>query len=107
LSDRLGTIAAGKLADLVLLDANPLDNIAHTKRIAAVVVAGRLLDRSELDGLLERAEKAASEGWPASRSSARIMSERLAWLAGAFGRRIRGMRSAFAITGFGETAFAF
>jgi imidazolonepropionase-like amidohydrolase len=60
MSDRLGTIAPGKLADLVLLDANPLDDIAHTKRIAAVVIAGRLLDRRELDALLERAEKTAS-----------------------------------------------
>ena len=51
MNDRLGTIAPGKLADLVLLDANPLENIAHTKRIAGVVVAGRLIDRRELDGL--------------------------------------------------------
>jgi len=36
-SDSLGTLAAGKVADLVLLDANPLDDIANTKRIRAVV----------------------------------------------------------------------
>jgi hypothetical protein len=60
LSDRLGSIAPGKLADLVLLDASPIDNIANTKRIAAVIVAGRLLQRSELDGLLEQAEKTAA-----------------------------------------------
>ncbi len=51
----LGTIAEGKLADLVLLDANPLDDIRNTKRIAAVVVNGRYLSRPELNTLLDRA----------------------------------------------------
>jgi imidazolonepropionase-like amidohydrolase len=48
----LGTVQAGKLADLVLLDANPLQDIANTQRINAVVVNGRLMDRKTLDGLL-------------------------------------------------------
>jgi len=52
----LGTIEPGKLADLVLLDANPLEDIRHTKDIAAVVVNGRLLDRNVLDQLLAEAE---------------------------------------------------
>lgn len=51
----LGTVTAGKLADLVLLEANPLENIENTKRIAAVVVNGRYLSRTELDHLLDRA----------------------------------------------------
>ncbi len=51
----LGSVTEGKLADLVLLDANPLDDIANTKRIAAVVVNGRYLSRVELDRLLARA----------------------------------------------------
>jgi imidazolonepropionase-like amidohydrolase len=59
-SDRLGTIARGKVADLVVLDASPLDNISNTKRIAAVIVAGRLLQRTELNELLEQAETTAS-----------------------------------------------
>jgi hypothetical protein len=43
-TDSLGTVQAGKLADLVLLDANPLSDINNTKRIAAVVFNGRLID---------------------------------------------------------------
>ena len=45
----LGTIAAGKLADLVLLDADPLQSIANTRRIRAVVSDGQLYDRAALD----------------------------------------------------------
>lgn len=51
----LGTVAPGKLADLVLLEANPLERIDNTTRIAAVVMNGRYLSRTELDRLLDRA----------------------------------------------------
>lgn len=57
LEDSLGTIAPGKIADLLLLDANPLEDIGNTKKIAAVVVAGKFLDRPALDALLAQAEK--------------------------------------------------
>jgi imidazolonepropionase-like amidohydrolase len=50
-----GTVEAGKRADLVLLEANPLDDIRNTRRIEAVVSAGRLFDRATLDGFLEQA----------------------------------------------------
>jgi len=50
--DSLGTIEQGKIADLVLLDANPLADIRNVDRIRAVVVNGRLLTRSVLDSLL-------------------------------------------------------
>jgi imidazolonepropionase-like amidohydrolase len=48
----LGSVQTGKLADMVLLDANPLQDIANTQRINAVVLNGRLMDRKTLDGLL-------------------------------------------------------
>jgi imidazolonepropionase-like amidohydrolase len=50
----LGTVEKGKLADLVLLDANPLQQIANTRKINAVVVNGRLLDRTMLDEMLNK-----------------------------------------------------
>lgn len=48
----LGTVEPGKAADLVLLEADPLADIRNTRRIAAVVAAGRLLERKQLDALL-------------------------------------------------------
>jgi imidazolonepropionase-like amidohydrolase len=53
-TDSLGTIAEGKLADLVLLGGNPLENIRNTASIRAVVRDGQLYDRAELDSILAR-----------------------------------------------------
>ncbi len=46
--DQLGTVAAGKSADFLVLDANPLDNINNTRRIAKVFLRGKQLDRAAL-----------------------------------------------------------
>jgi Amidohydrolase family len=59
-ADEFGTIANGKAADLVLLDANPLDDIHNTQKIRAVVVQGQYLDRAALDALLAHAKDSAS-----------------------------------------------
>ena len=59
MEDRLGTVERGKLADLVLLDANPLDDIRNTQKIAAVIVNGRYLSRADLDKMLAGVEEAA------------------------------------------------
>ena len=55
----MGTIEKGKVADLVLLDANPLLDIGNTKKINAVVRNGRLLNRQTLDRMLSEIESAA------------------------------------------------
>ena len=56
-----GTIEKDKIADLVLLEANPLEDIRNTKTISAVVLNGRLLDRKALDQVLAELEAAAKK----------------------------------------------
>ena len=63
----IGTIAAGRRADLVLLDADPLADIAHVSRISAVVLRGRLFDREALTRLVDDVSKSpdvAANDWP-------------------------------------------
>jgi len=55
-----GTIEAGKNADLLLLDADPLEDIRNTRRIRAVILGGRLLDRSTLDKFLSSVQTFAA-----------------------------------------------
>jgi imidazolonepropionase-like amidohydrolase len=46
--DRLGTIASGKSADFIVLEANPLDDIRNTRRISRVYLRGLEVDRAQL-----------------------------------------------------------
>ncbi len=56
MEDRLGAVERGKLADLILLDANPLEDVRNTRKISAVVANGRFFSREDLDALLRQVE---------------------------------------------------
>ena len=56
-----GTIAPGKIADLVLLAGDPLADIDHTRSIEGVMLRGKWLPRSELDRMLDHAAAALSK----------------------------------------------
>ena len=70
-ADHYGAVAAGRVADLLILDRNPLDDITATRAIRAVVVKGRLLDRAALDGMLADVAARASGRGPGPRRSER------------------------------------
>jgi amidohydrolase family protein len=52
----IGEVRIGCVADLLLLDANPLSNVANTRRLTGVMLRGRWLSREELDRILESLE---------------------------------------------------
>src|SRR5207249_12187774 len=52
--DRMGTLAPGKEADFLVLDANPLDNITNTQRISRIYIKGAEVDRAALRPSLTR-----------------------------------------------------
>jgi len=56
----IGSVDKGKMADMVLLDANPLDDIQNTRKIRAVVLGGRYFSRSDLDEMLADVARAAA-----------------------------------------------
>jgi len=56
-----GRIAVGKRADMVLLGANPLDDIRNTTLIEGVILRGRWVQRDELDEILEHSAEVLSE----------------------------------------------
>ena len=57
----LGTVEKGKIADLLLLDANPLEDIGNTRKIEAVVFGGTLLPKAELQKMLTDIEALAAK----------------------------------------------
>jgi imidazolonepropionase-like amidohydrolase len=57
----LGTVESGKLADLVLLDASPLEKIENTQKVDAVVAGGRLYDHAAIKRLMDLAEQLAAK----------------------------------------------
>ncbi len=59
--DRYGAVAAGKAADLVLLDRNPLQDITATRAINTVVMRGKVYDRAALDAMLSDAKAQVAE----------------------------------------------
>jgi len=59
--DSLGTVEQGKIADLVLLEANPLQDIHNIGKVAAVVLGGRLITASEIKRLRGQSEKSGQE----------------------------------------------
>ena len=61
-SDSVGTVQVGMLADLIIIDGNPLVDIRSTQLIQTVIVNGRVLDTAERRGILEAAVGAASAG---------------------------------------------
>jgi imidazolonepropionase-like amidohydrolase len=59
MEEQLGTVEKGKFADLVLLSANPLEDIANTQKISAVILNGRFFSQKELEKLRAEVEAAA------------------------------------------------
>ncbi len=67
MEDRLGTIETGKFADLVFLDANPLEDIRNTQKVTGVILNGKYFSSSDLQKILRRVEESAKKEPPVER----------------------------------------
>jgi hypothetical protein len=65
--DRYGVIEPGHFADMVLLEANPLDDIHNTRRISAVVLRGKYYSRKDLDTMLSEVQGRAKNSLKAEK----------------------------------------
>ena len=59
-AQELGTVEQGKVADMVLLDADPTQDIRNTRKIAAVIAGGKVFSREALDRMLGEIERMAN-----------------------------------------------
>jgi len=57
INSKVGTVEPGKFADLILLDANPLDDIKNTRKISGVFVNGRWINKEKIDKMLLELEQ--------------------------------------------------
>ncbi len=57
IEDKIGTVEEGKFADLILLDANPLEDIRNTREISGVFVNGKWLDKEDINQMMMNVKK--------------------------------------------------
>lgn len=69
MEDQLGTIEKGKLADLVFLDGNPLEDIRNTQKVTAVILNGKYISKADLQKILQHVEESAKKEPPTQQSS--------------------------------------
>jgi cytosine/adenosine deaminase-related metal-dependent hydrolase len=55
----VGTIEPGMVADMVLLEGDPLQNIANTRKVTSVVSGGHLMEKKDIEATLEDVERIA------------------------------------------------
>jgi imidazolonepropionase-like amidohydrolase len=69
MEDQLGAIENGKIADLVFLDANPLEDIRNTQKVSGVILNGRFFSRNKLQKMLQGVEESAKKEPPQRRAN--------------------------------------
>jgi cytosine/adenosine deaminase-related metal-dependent hydrolase len=68
LDQQIGSLEVGKLADLLVLDANPLDDIRHSNTVRYTIVNGRMYDASTLDEVGNHPRKRGQFFWETGRT---------------------------------------